>query len=657
MADVILTEGNDNFPSSASLGADIIAALAGDDTVYAGDGADTVYGESGNDVIGDAFEGAGDEAADSLHGGDGNDRLYGSTLSDFLFGDNGDDSLSGRGTMMGGAGSDRYYVNSNEGLVVELQDEGADVVYVYNVEGTYVLPDNIETMWVERFFDDSIAMGNSLDNVIGIFEPGDLGEYFVELPGTVNGMGGNDTIYGSQSIQRLFGGDGDDSFLIRREIPDVLVGGSGIDTIFATDGLIRSIDLSLYDGVENAISTSRLNNTTIRFIVYGTDDANIIGGVNPSVRLLGYAGDDTLLYYGHSSNSIFEGGDGYDTIDCSVATAPAMLNMTVVRTSGVTSVERVIGSAFGDTITGNTEANRIEGREGNDSISGANGDDALYGNDGDDTLHGDNGNDTLSGGAGTNAVYGDAGNDILIANLGSDTLHGGDGNDRFRVSVAGTTIVELADEGVDQVFTSVDFTLASNVERMTSLGIGLTLVGNDLANILFGDSGNNAILGGSGNDNIRGAAGDDTVRGEGGNDAVLGDTGNDSVFGGSGNDVLTGGQGLDQLTGGLGRDSFRFDLASDTGSLHTQADRILDFSQSEGDRIALSGIDANSAITGDQAFAFIGNAGFSGAGGELRAVRFDGNTYVIGDVNGDSTGDFYIRLDGLYFLAAADFVL
>jgi hypothetical protein len=68
-------------------------------------------------------------------------------------------------------------------------------------------------------------------------------------------------------------------------------------------------------------------------------------------------------------------------------------------------------------------------------------------------------------------------------------------------------------------------------------------------------------------------------------------------------------------------------------------------------------IDADSATAGDQAFAFIGAAAFSGVAGELRAEQLASNVIVSADVNGDGTADFTIQLTGSFAMTAADFVL
>jgi hypothetical protein len=63
------------------------------------------------------------------------------------------------------------------------------------------------------------------------------------------------------------------------------------------------------------------------------------------------------------------------------------------------------------------------------------------------------------------------------------------------------------------------------------------------------------------------------------------------------------------------------------------------------------------AVAGDQAFSFIGTAAFTHHAGELRFATASGVTSVYGDVNGDGTADFQIRLSGTITLVAADFVL
>src|SRR5438093_13689825 len=117
-------------------------------------------------------------------------------------------------------------------------------------------------------------------------------------------------------------------------------------------------------------------------------------------------------------------------------------------------------------------------------------------------------------------------------------------------------------------------------------------------------------------------------------DRLDGGDGNDSISGDYGNDTLTGGAGSDRMTGGAGNDTFLFAEGDFGGASTTTADEITDFTGGQ-DKIDLTQVDANTLLVGDQAFAFVGTAGFSGATGELRYEQVSGNTYVEGDTNGD----------------------
>ena len=170
-----------------------------------------------------------------------------------------------------------------------------------------------------------------------------------------------------------------------------------------------------------------------------------------------------------------------------------------------------------------------------------------------------------------------------------------------------------------------------------------------------GTSGSDSISGTSTNPALRTTNAEDTVFGRDGHDTIQGLGGDDWLYGDGGNDTLTGGGGADRLTGGPGKDQFVYNLVSD--STPGARDVVTDFSRSQGDRISLSAIDANSLVGGNQAFTFIGAAAFSGVAGQLRFEQAGGNTFVSGDVNGDRVADFQIELTGPITPVASDFVL
>jgi serralysin len=72
----------------------------------------------------------------------------------------------------------------------------------------------------------------------------------------------------------------------------------------------------------------------------------------------------------------------------------------------------------------------------------------------------------------------------------------------------------------------------------------------------------------------------------------------------------------------------------------------------QGDKIVLSGIDANGAADGHPMFSYIGSSAFHRIAGELRY----GGRFVEGDINGDALFDFRIEV-GVASLARGDFVL
>lgn len=167
-------------------------------------------------------------------------------------------------------------------------------------------------------------------------------------------------------------------------------------------------------------------------------------------------------------------------------------------------------------------------------------------------------------------------------------------------------------------------------------------------------AGADVINGGNLQDDVGGRGGNDTVNGNGGNDILSGDGGHDGLNGGAGADRLTGGAGADKLTGGVGGDQFIFTAISDSTVAVGGRDTVLDFVASQGDRINLTAIDANSRLAGNQAFSFIGNDGFSKTAGELRFVKGSSDSYLYGDVNGDGKADFAIHFDdGLSFGSGA----
>ncbi|OYU37060.1 hypothetical protein [Novosphingobium sp. PASSN1] len=259
----------------------------------------------------------------------------------------------------------------------------------------------------------------------------------------------------------------------------------------------------------------------------------------------------------------------------------------------------------------------IKGTTGIDTLLGTSLADLLSGLDGNDILKGLGGADTLDGGK------------------GADTMYGGTGGDVYIVDSTGDKVIELAGQGTDTVRSYISYALTANVENLLLLGSGtLNGTGNSLDNVITGNAGNNTLSG---------------------------MTGNDTILGGAGNDKIIGGGNMDTMTGGTGNDTFVFGPADFSSRTTTNADRIVDFTS--GDKIDLRAIDALVSASGygapgDQAFHFIGTNNFHNhTGSELRYEVVGGNTYIYGNMNGDTTADWAIKLDGVHSMSSLDFML
>ena len=110
-------------------------------------------------------------------------------------------------------------------------------------------------------------------------------------------------------------------------------------------------------------------------------------------------------------------------------------------------------------------------------------------------------------------------------------------------------------------------------------------------------------------------------------EGVLGNGMNDRIIGNAGANLLAGYGGADTLSGGGGADRF-FYLGADSSA--TSADRITDFSRSQGDKIVLGRMDANEQLDGHQKFEFVGKGPFTDAG-QLRWYQQNGDTVIEGN--------------------------
>jgi Ca2+-binding RTX toxin-like protein len=372
-----------------------------------------------------------------------------------------------------------------------------------------------------------------------------------------------------------------------------------------------------------------------------------------------------------------------------------------------TRIENATGGAGADQLIGNALANVLDGRGGNDTMSGGGGNDtASYrfaasavqvnlgaegpqatGGSGSDMLRSI---ENLIGSAHADRLTGNAGANRIDGGAGADTMVGGDGSDTYVVGDAGDRVVEADAGGVDWVHSTLaSTTLGANVENGRILATGrASMTGNALANVIQAGAGADTLDGGSGIDTLSyapagagvsvslaiavaqatGGSGSDTIAGfewlvgsaqadrlsgDGRANRLLGGAGADALSGGGGNDTLLGGVGRDSLLGGSGSDRFAWSAVAETSPQAAGRDLVADFVPGE-DRLDLSGIDADGALAGDQAFTQLlaAGAGFTAAG----QLRFASGV-LWGNTDADAGAEFSIALSRVGALALGDFVL
>ncbi len=257
-------------------------------------------------------------------------------------------------------------------------------------------------------------------------------------------------------------------------------------------------------------------------------------------------------------------------------------------------------------------------------------DDAIRGSSVRDVINGGGGDDLLFGLAGNDKLVGGSGNDMLFGGLGTDALLGGAGDDEYFVSETADKIAETLNAGYDTVWSTASRTLSANVERLYLLGnAAVTGTGNDLDNEIYAGSAASKL------------------NGRGGNDYLVGGALNDQIIGGAGGDYMFGQDGADR---------FIFAALSDFGT--TVLDAIGDFSHAQADKIDLKSIDPDLVTAGNQAFSFVGTAGFTiDARFQVRYDTAFGDSTVQIDVNRDGVADFSLILYGVTTVVAGDFLL
>lgn len=652
-------------------GTEIEHATTGDgnDTLVGNDGSNWLRGYRGNDTL------SGGNGADVLFGGAGNDSLTGGAGMDFFiirpeagavdtlvdFGNGGQEKI-----VLAG------FQNVQDFTHLSVTQVGADVQLTFGDDGTQtVILKNVQVSTLSEQDFTFISDETLLDDYLDLLATSTLwtGNDAVQnglLPDNMGdisylAMGGNDAIGAASADDVLDGGDGHDfldgEYITNTAGTDWLQGGQGNDRLEGGGN-----DDLLFGGSGNDLMLGEAGNDRL----YGdSGQDNLLGG-DGNDHLEGGAGDDLVQGQAGDDTLYLEGDTGHIDLSSTGANVVTGLlggagsDIYILKQDGAGSQSLGLSSSNGvlrmstsnfiadfDVATGGDriDLSRLDGVRGFQDlvitqsvlnglpvtrITINNGDEPYFVNLFNVTMNSVNESHFVFANSqpygvvtdGDDVLVGDAGGNYLDGDAGADVMTGRTGDDTYMVDNIGDVVHELAGGGFDQVISSVNYTLDSEVENLTLIGDGhLIGTGNDHNNRIVGNRGNNLLMGMGGIDTLIGHDGNDTYvvdntadrlveQAAEGIDSVVssvsytlgehlenlmlsgaehinatgnrldneltGNQGRNILNGGDGNDLLSGNGGNDYLMGGAGDDTYHFAAGDGFDTINNHSDHAGD---------------------------------------------------------------------------------
>ncbi len=646
------TAGNDSLVGAAT--DDVLNGLAGNDTLDGGLGADVLQGGAGDDSyivdnVGDVVNEVAGEGTDTVQSsisftlgtevenlngaGTTGLTLTGNTLLNIINGTTGSDVLEGGNdalvdTLAGGLGNDTYIIRNTVAVtaaetdvITEVANAGNDTALVvasaqrtaYALDAgvsieNVVASDVSSTLRLDLTGND-LAQNIAGNNGVNILTGGGGAD-------TLTGFGGNDTYVVSTNTTVVNEADlgGNDTVNI---VQDFAAAGAAVT--YTLTGAVETINIATTGAGAATQGINVIGGVTSQAI-NGNAAANLLNGGGGADTLTGGLGDDTYIVDSLDDVVVEATGAGTGTDTVSV-TGSYQLNAANIE----------VLAATGLALPSAANAGTPQG-DGTLDLGGLN-----------TTTNAGGATTFLTGDTLTSqAIYGNAGNNILNGRQGTgaggvvDTLIGGSGDDIYRVYDQADVVIEDTAGGNDTIYTSANYSLATNSTNAAGVTIGntngaafVTGTAMQIENLIVADGTSTTAINLTGN-----GFGQIIVGNYGANVITSGGVGAgqiDQLSGLRGNDVynVSSRQTTVNENAGEGTDTVNVDLTgtNDTFfSLIPQAE--VEFLNATGaGRIDLQGSSFAQVITGNGASNSIN--GFGGADTMVGGAA--GDNYVVTD--------------------------
>ncbi|TMJ03980.1 MAG: tandem-95 repeat protein [Alphaproteobacteria bacterium] len=279
----------------------------------------------------------------------------------------------GGDTITGTAGKDAILANQGNDTVHTLQ--GNDSIFVNVNTGNDIVDGGSETLGKDTLIISNVGISGGSGNAL---DPGDAGDPATSNSGNPSATKVTYTMT-PDSANTVHPTDGTDSADDISVTMATTAGATPLGSVTADE--IEDVQFNLGSGgdtvnISGDFTNTSLSGSTIK-VVGGngadTVDARSLSSTH-AINFAGNGGDDYFYVSGAGGNDTFDGGSGINTIDYSdvghgvtVDLGNGAAQNTGDGSDTITNVQNVVGTAFGDTLTGTAGANRITGGGGVDT--------------------------------------------------------------------------------------------------------------------------------------------------------------------------------------------------------------------------------------------------------------------------------------------------